>query len=61
MLVLLFALLVSCDALTVTPASFLKLNDSTTNDLTGTPRFGNGAATGAAYDANTKFLYVFGR
>ena len=61
MLVLLLALLVGCDALTVTPTSFIKLNDSSTDDLTGTPKFGNGAATASAYDDRTKFLYVIGR
>lgn len=46
--------------LTLTPEAFLKLNDSRTDDSTGTPRFGNGAATGGAFDATSRLLYVIG-
>lgn len=47
-------------SLTLTPEAFLKLNDSRTDDLAGTPRFGNGAASGGAFDPSTRLLYVIG-
>jgi len=46
--------------LDLTPEAFLKLNDSFTDDVTGSPTFGNGAATAGAFDPNTRFLYVVG-
>jgi hypothetical protein len=44
----------------VIPEAFLKLNDSRTDDNTGTPYFGNGATTAGAYDSDHKILYVIG-
>ncbi|KAK7089385.1 uncharacterized protein [Littorina saxatilis] len=60
MLLLFLSLLVGCEAITLSPASFIKLNDSETDDIAGNPHFANGAATAAAFDVRSRYLYVIG-